>query len=147
MWMNLASILLFPAWCVVFYEWFGISNVTLNVDWFWLPTLLTLVVHELIHYATLRTLNTNVKISLGFRFPISLLVKAEGEMSYGMRIMFLLSPIMVLTVLFWMLSIVDRAHAVLWILLASINASGSSNDLWRVGMLLKQQKRSLGRTS
>ncbi|OFW79330.1 MAG: hypothetical protein A2201_11580 [Alicyclobacillus sp. RIFOXYA1_FULL_53_8] len=142
--LNLVSFLVFPIWIYVFYRWFGPPTLKYNTVWISVFTILCIVVHEVVHYLAIRLLNPTVKVGYGFRLPFTLFVRIEGVMSARQRVIFLLAPSLVLTTVFWVLSLLFPLQSMMWIVVASINASGSSSDLWECFVIVRKAYLTIG---
>lgn len=142
--LNLVSFLVFPIWIYVFYLWFGLSTLKYNIVWISVFTILCILVHELVHYLAIRLLNPTVKVGYGFRLPFTLFVRIEGVMSARQRVIFLLAPSVLLTTVFWFLSLLFPLQSIMWIVVASINASGSISDLWECFVIVRKASSTIG---
>lgn len=129
--LNIVSFAVFPLWFLLFYEWFGLSNANMNGTLFTCLTFALLFAHEAIHSVTIRLLNPTISIRYGYRPPFTMYVRIVGNMTLYERVIFLLAPLCFLTVVFCVLSFLVPEQRLLWITLASINASGSVSDIWR----------------
>ena len=144
MWMaNAASVIVFPVWILIFFVCFGSYHevVITQPETYVVSALVVLSVpiHEYLHYLAIRISAPEIQVRYGIKPPLNPYVALYGgELSHNKRFVFLLAPFVIITALCVTGEFLLPQYTLLWIAVASTNASGSITDMARTIKLLKQ---------
>lgn len=147
LWINVMAMVLFICFIFLFALLMNTLKYNTNIDFDFIAIGLTfiaygilIVIHELIHGLFMKLFNPTAKVKFGFK---NFLAYATAPGTRYPRLQFLvilLSPFVWITVILFLLVVVNVIHPMIFVIIGALHASGCVGDFYMSILVLKAGK-------
>ncbi len=138
--LNGVGLLTIPGWFWAFDTWLHPSVWAWHVSVTIAAIAVCLMFHETLHYAAIRVAAPAAQVRYAF-YGANPSVRIEGSLSTRARLIFLLTPVIVISLITWAIATLAPIAAVTCVIVATTNAASSTADLWRSGEVILEAYR------